>query len=146
MLVYFTAIWSILRPFSIFCGHSVFLWPFGIFYSYLFFFLFWHVVPRKSGNPGLRKKLRHWPQKNILKCLPSRTQVGSGRSHCASLHMAWLWPGVDEASVHPSSHQNLAMRPSWDQCCDHYIFSAILADFRQKIGVFLKNLRRSLIF
>jgi hypothetical protein len=50
--VYFMAIWSILRPFGIFCGHLVYLvaiWyilsPFGIFFP------FWYVVPRKIWQP-----------------------------------------------------------------------------------------------
>jgi hypothetical protein len=39
MLVKFMAIWSILLPFRIFCGH------FGIFYP------FWYVAPRKIWQP-----------------------------------------------------------------------------------------------
>jgi hypothetical protein len=31
-------LWSILRPFGIFCGHSVFLWSFGIFVAILYFY------------------------------------------------------------------------------------------------------------
>jgi hypothetical protein len=44
-MVYFMAIWSILRPSGIFCGHLVYftaiwyiLWPFGIVYGYLVYF------------------------------------------------------------------------------------------------------------
>jgi hypothetical protein len=59
MLVYFMAIWSILQPFGIFCGHLVYftaiwsiLWPFGNFYGYLVYFsTFWYVVPRKIWQP-----------------------------------------------------------------------------------------------
>jgi hypothetical protein len=46
LLVYFIAIWSILRPFGI---HT--LWPFGIFHGY--FPPFWYVVPRKIWQPWL---------------------------------------------------------------------------------------------
>jgi hypothetical protein len=67
------AIWSILRPFGLFCGHLVYFvaiwyilrtvgiffngylvhfWPFGIFYGYLvYFFPFGYVVPRKIWQP-----------------------------------------------------------------------------------------------
>jgi hypothetical protein len=47
LLVYFMAIWYIVWPFGIFCGHSV------------YFMVTWYVFPRfgmlyheKSGNPG----------------------------------------------------------------------------------------------
>jgi hypothetical protein len=40
-LVYFTAIWSILQPFSIFCGHLVY--PFCG--NLIYIFPFWYVVP-----------------------------------------------------------------------------------------------------
>jgi hypothetical protein len=62
MLVYFTAIWNILRPFRIFYGHfeyftaiSNILRPFGICYSHLailpYFPLFWYIVLRKIWQP-----------------------------------------------------------------------------------------------
>jgi hypothetical protein len=65
MLVYFTAIWNILQPFGIFCGHLEYfeailniLWPFGIFCSYLVYFMvIWYIIylfgmlhQEKSGN------------------------------------------------------------------------------------------------
>jgi hypothetical protein len=44
-LVYFTAIWSILRPFGLFYGHLIYftaIWsilrPFGLFYGHLVYF------------------------------------------------------------------------------------------------------------
>jgi hypothetical protein len=47
MPVYFMAIWSILRPFGIFCSHLV------------YFTVIWYIFPflvcctkKKSGNPG----------------------------------------------------------------------------------------------
>jgi hypothetical protein len=46
--------WKILVNFMVicfychFCGHSVYLWLFGIFFP------FWYVVPKKSGNPAQR--------------------------------------------------------------------------------------------
>jgi hypothetical protein len=61
------AIWYILWPFGIFYGHLVYfmaiwyiLWPFGIFYGHLVYFLvIWYIFSRfgmlyqeKSGNPG----------------------------------------------------------------------------------------------
>jgi hypothetical protein len=58
-LVYLTAIWY-------FCGHLVFLWPFGIFVAIWYilllafgiFFLFWYVeCTKKSGNTELTKLL-----------------------------------------------------------------------------------------
>jgi hypothetical protein len=62
MLVNFSAVWSVLQPFVMFCGHSV--WLFGIF------FLFWYVVPRKIWQP----------------CSHSRSHVGKlgpvGRMQC----------------------------------------------------------------
>jgi hypothetical protein len=46
VLVYFMALCSILRPFSIFCGHLI------IFHGYLvYFFPFWYLVPRKIWQP-----------------------------------------------------------------------------------------------
>jgi hypothetical protein len=71
MLVYFVAIWSILRPDGIFCGHLVYfvaIWyilrPYGIFCGHLVYFMvIWHIFPRfgmlyqeKSGNPGLEPR------------------------------------------------------------------------------------------
>jgi hypothetical protein len=48
VLVYFMAVWYILRPFGTFCGHLIY-----IFYGYLaYVFQFWYVAPRKkSGIP-----------------------------------------------------------------------------------------------
>jgi hypothetical protein len=46
-LGYFTAIWAILRPFGLFYGHLVhihILWPFGIFYIWLFVTFFTVLV------------------------------------------------------------------------------------------------------
>jgi hypothetical protein len=51
ILVYFTAIWSILQPFCIFCGHLVF------FIAKWYFFLFWYFVERKIWQPWLRPLL-----------------------------------------------------------------------------------------
>jgi hypothetical protein len=46
MLAYFIAIWSIVRPFGIFCGHLVFLWLFGTFSR-------WDILNQeKFGNPA----------------------------------------------------------------------------------------------
>jgi hypothetical protein len=52
MLVYFMAIWSILRPFDILCGHLV------------YFVVLWHIFRRfsmlyqeKSGNPVPNQKI-----------------------------------------------------------------------------------------
>jgi hypothetical protein len=45
LLVYFMAIWSILRPFGIFLAISYILWLFGIFFP------FWYVPPRKIWQP-----------------------------------------------------------------------------------------------
>jgi hypothetical protein len=61
MLLYFVAIWYILLPFGIY------LWPFGIhfvaiwyFCRYLvYFFSFWDIVTRKSGNRGWDLDLRN---------------------------------------------------------------------------------------
>jgi hypothetical protein len=60
MLVYFIAIWYILWPFGIFCGHLVYfvaiwyiLWPFGIFCGHLVqFMVIWYIFTRfgTSGN------------------------------------------------------------------------------------------------
>jgi hypothetical protein len=52
-LVYFKAIWYILRSFGIFYGHLVYfmviwyiLWSFGIFYGHLVYFMvIWYVFP-----------------------------------------------------------------------------------------------------
>jgi hypothetical protein len=61
MLVYYLAIWSILRLFGIFCGHwyilrsfgKCILWPFGSFYGHLVHFSSFGVLyQEKSGNPG----------------------------------------------------------------------------------------------
>jgi hypothetical protein len=47
MLLYFTAIWSILYI----------LWRLGIFYGNLVYFpRFWYIVPRKIWQPWLSKK------------------------------------------------------------------------------------------
>jgi hypothetical protein len=35
MLVYFMAVWNILRPLGIYYGHLVMLWQFGIFFPVL---------------------------------------------------------------------------------------------------------------
>jgi hypothetical protein len=56
-LVYFVAIWHILWPFGIFCGHLEYitlvlwdiLWPFGIFYGS--FPSFGILYQEKSGKP-----------------------------------------------------------------------------------------------
>jgi hypothetical protein len=67
LFVYYTAVWSILRLFGIFCAHLVYfwpfgiflaiwyiLWPFGIFYVYLVYFSrFGKLGQEKSGNPNL---------------------------------------------------------------------------------------------
>jgi hypothetical protein len=46
MLVYFMPIWSVLRPFSISCGH------FGLFYGHLVHLSrFGMLYQEKSGNP-----------------------------------------------------------------------------------------------
>jgi hypothetical protein len=44
-LVYFAAIWSILRPFGLLYGHLVYILP------------FWYIVPKKSGNLGVHSKI-----------------------------------------------------------------------------------------
>jgi hypothetical protein len=60
MFVYFVAIWYILWPFGIVCGHLVYfvsilsiLLPFGIFYGYLvdIFPRFGTLHQEKSGSP-----------------------------------------------------------------------------------------------
>jgi hypothetical protein len=53
MLVKFMAIWSILLPFRIFCGH------FGIFYP------FWYVAPRKIWQPWLIRLFRQHPKVQV---------------------------------------------------------------------------------
>jgi hypothetical protein len=58
-LVYFMAIWYILRQFGLFCGHSVYfmvIWYilklFGICCGHLVhLFPFWYVFPRKIWQP-----------------------------------------------------------------------------------------------
>jgi hypothetical protein len=40
------AIWSILLPFHIFLPFGTFCCHFGIYFT------FWHIAPRKSGNPA----------------------------------------------------------------------------------------------
>jgi hypothetical protein len=45
MLVYVMAVWSILRPFGIFCGHVV--------YFMVYFSCFGMLYQEKSGNPGV---------------------------------------------------------------------------------------------
>jgi hypothetical protein len=60
MFVYCTAIWYFVWPFGILYGHLVFymaiwyiLWPFGIFYGHLVFFSsFGMLHQEESGNPG----------------------------------------------------------------------------------------------
>jgi hypothetical protein len=47
MLVYFMAIWSILRSLGIFCGPLVFFWSFGIFLP-----RFGRLGQEKSCNPA----------------------------------------------------------------------------------------------
>jgi hypothetical protein len=47
MLVYFMAIWYVLRPFGKLYSHMVFLWSFNIF---MYVCSFWDV--EKSGNLG----------------------------------------------------------------------------------------------
>jgi hypothetical protein len=49
--MYFKAIWSILWPFGMFCGHLVcfvaiwyILWPLGLFFP------FWHVVKKNLAT------------------------------------------------------------------------------------------------
>jgi hypothetical protein len=50
-LIHFTAIWSILQPFGLFCGHLVY-----VFCGHLVYFMvIWYIFPRvlyreKSGN------------------------------------------------------------------------------------------------
>jgi hypothetical protein len=46
MLIYFMVIWSILRPFGLFCGHLVYFLP------------FWYVVQRKIWQPRTRRESR----------------------------------------------------------------------------------------
>jgi hypothetical protein len=46
MLVYFIAVWSILRSFGIFCGHLVKFMVIGIHFS-----RFGMLYEEKSGNP-----------------------------------------------------------------------------------------------
>jgi hypothetical protein len=46
MLVYFTAIWSYLSLFGIFCGHLVYFFGFGM------------LEPEKSGNPDRLQKVK----------------------------------------------------------------------------------------
>jgi hypothetical protein len=66
MLVYFTAIWYILRPSGIFYGHLVYvmvIWyilrSIGIFYGHLvYFFTFWYGVPGKIWQPRLAPLLK----------------------------------------------------------------------------------------
>jgi hypothetical protein len=50
-LVYFVAVWYILWPFGIFCGHLAYfvaiwniLWPFGIHYIWFFGIFYGHLV------------------------------------------------------------------------------------------------------
>jgi hypothetical protein len=74
MLVYFTAIWYILRTFGIFYGHLVYftdiwyiIWPFGIPICWLIgtFFPFWYVVPWKIWQPWAGPKVffpKHFSQ------------------------------------------------------------------------------------
>jgi hypothetical protein len=53
-LVYFVAIWYILRPFGIFCSIWYILWPFGIFCGHLVYFVaIWYTVLRKIWQPLL---------------------------------------------------------------------------------------------
>jgi hypothetical protein len=44
-LVYYTAVWSILRPFCIFVAVGCILW------SFIMFFPFWYVVARELWQP-----------------------------------------------------------------------------------------------
>jgi hypothetical protein len=63
------AIWSILRPLEIFCGHLVYFWSFGIFFGHLVHFPHFGILyEEKSGNPG-----REWLSPIAKpKCLASR--------------------------------------------------------------------------
>jgi hypothetical protein len=52
VLVYFMALWSVLRPFGIFCGHLVY---FG--FVWYIFSRFGKLYEEKSGNTGLAARL-----------------------------------------------------------------------------------------
>jgi hypothetical protein len=52
MLVYFVAIWSILRPFGILYDHLAYFSPFPYIFPY-----FGILHPEKSGNPGFEYHL-----------------------------------------------------------------------------------------
>jgi fatty acid desaturase len=66
MLIYFMALWSIFRPFGIFCVTLVYfvviwyiLWLFGIFCGYLVHFpRFGTSYHEKSGNPERKERER----------------------------------------------------------------------------------------
>jgi hypothetical protein len=47
MLVYFIAIWSTRLRLGIFCGHLIYLWLFGMYFS-----RFGMLYQEKSGNPA----------------------------------------------------------------------------------------------
>jgi hypothetical protein len=55
MLLHFMAIWSILRPYGIFCCHLVYLKVIWYIFS-----RFWYVVPKKSGNPAPSLGVPFW--------------------------------------------------------------------------------------
>jgi hypothetical protein len=57
-LVYSKTLWNILRPFSIFHGHWVILWQFGIFPLVLVHY----IKEENSGNPVLHKNVTNFCQ------------------------------------------------------------------------------------
>jgi hypothetical protein len=70
MLVYFMAIWNILRPSGIFYGHLVMLWSFGIYFP-----RFGISGLEKSGNPAptyissariYNTNMKFYPSRNYL--------------------------------------------------------------------------------
>jgi hypothetical protein len=70
MLVYFMAIWNILRPFSIFYGQIIYLRQFGNFMVIWYIFPpFWYIAPRKIWQPWSRTRGRDNKRQSDFKIL-----------------------------------------------------------------------------
>jgi hypothetical protein len=121
-LVYFTAIWYILRPFGIFYGHLVMLWSFGIFFPVLVYCVKTNLATMLLGSylnvTNSTVKAMYFFDKNGLGYVLGDFFRKLVWSHCrSSMKMTWL----DSNSESPLFRLHFRSRFSPTTCRDVFL-------------------------
>jgi hypothetical protein len=124
MLIYYTAVWFILRLLGIVCGHLAYFMVIWYIFSH-----FGMLPQEKSGNPALT--------------VNGRSELTTlGIIHCWISAKTKLVPISTSKALRAKKLQQNGVQVTRGQCCDHFFgdkFSAILIVFAKNNVKFIEN-------